>query len=97
MLPENEPLRGLEERDVLALSTVVKDGVGSCREALAAWLGSSETRPVEDAVARVSTRMMRSIAASDARPPGPAATLLVRLLLVALIEEMGRPYIVNLN
>jgi hypothetical protein len=41
--------------------------------------------------------MMRAIAASDARPPGPAANLLVRLLLVALLEEMGRPHIVNLN
>src|SRR5712691_1552578 len=97
MLHENEPLRGLKERDVVALSATVKDGVGACHEALVAWLGSSEPRLVEEAVAQVSARMMRSIAASDARPPGPAATLLVRLLLVALIEEMGRPHIVNLN
>jgi hypothetical protein len=97
MLHENEPLRDLEERDVVALSATVKDGVGACREALVAWLDGSEPRPVEQVVAQVSARMMRAIAGSDARPPSPAANLLVRLLLVALIEEMGRPHIVSLN
>ena len=97
MLPDNEPLRSLEERDVLALGAAVKDGVNACRDALAVWLGSSEPGPVEEAVAQVSTRMLRSVAVSEAHPAGPATTLLVRLLLVALIEEMGRPHIINPN
>jgi hypothetical protein len=97
VLPENEPLGRLEERHVLLLSTAVKDGVKSCREALALWLESSESSPVERAVHRAAAQMMRSVASSEARPVGPAATLLVRLLLIALIEEMGRPHIVTLN
>ena len=97
MLPDNEPLRSQEERDVLALGAAVKDGVNACRDALAIWLGSSEPGPVEEAVAEVSARMLRSAAASEARPAGPATTLLVRLLLVALIEEMGRSHILSPN
>jgi hypothetical protein len=97
VLPENEPLGELEERDILIVSAAVKDGVRSCRDALALWLDSSESRPVEDAVARASAMMMRTVAASDARPPGPAALLLVRLLLVAIVEEIGRPHVVTLN
>lgn len=97
MLPDNEPLRGLQERDVTAVSAAVKHGVRACREALTLWLGSSETQPVERAISRAAASMVRSVAASEARPPGPAATLLVRLLLIALIEEMGRPHVVTLN
>jgi hypothetical protein len=97
MLPDNEPLKSLQERDVLALGASVKDGVNACRDALAAWLGSSEPGPVEEAVAEVSARMLRSVACSEARPAGPATTLLVRLLLVALIEEMGRAHILSPN
>ncbi len=97
MLSENEPLRGLEEGDVLMLSAAVKDGVKSCREALSVWLDRSESRPVEQAVHQAASRMLRSVAASEARPAGPAATLLVRLLLITLIEEMGRPHMVSLN
>jgi hypothetical protein len=95
--PDNEPVGGLEERDVLQLSTAVRDGVKSCREALSLWLESSESTPVERAVHRAAAQMMRSVAAAEARPPSPAATLLVRLLLIALIEEMGRPHILTLN
>lgn len=97
MLPDNEPLSGLEERDILVVSAAVKEGVRSCRDAMTLWLGSSDSQPVEEAVARVSSMMMRTVAASDARPPGPAALLLVRLLLVSLVEEMGRPHIVSAN
>lgn len=97
MLPNNEPLRGLREREVTAVAGAVKDGVKACREALTLWLGSSETQPVEEAISRAAASMVRSIAATEARPPGPAATLLVRLLLIALIEEMGRPHVVTLN
>jgi hypothetical protein len=95
--PDNEPLRGLEEEDVLALAAAVRDGVRSCRTALSLWVDQGEPAPVEDAVARGAAMLLRAVAASEARPPGPAATLLVRLLLVALIEEMGRPHAITLN
>jgi hypothetical protein len=97
MLPDNEPLRGLQEREVTMVNAAVKDSVKACREALTVWLGSSETQPVERAISQAAASMIRSMAASEARPPGPAATLLVRLLLIALIEEMGRPHVVTLN
>jgi hypothetical protein len=97
VLPDNEPLRDLEAADVLVLGAAVREGVNSCRQALTAWLDTSETGPVEDAVAQAATRLLRSVAAADARPPGPATTLLVRLLLVAVIEEMGRAQVVTLN
>ncbi len=79
------------------MSGAVKDGVKACREALSTWLGSSDTRPVQRAVTQAATSMLRAIATSEARPPSPGATLLVRLLLIALIEEMGRPHVVTLN
>jgi hypothetical protein len=95
--PDNEPLGGLEERDVLAVAAAVRDGVRNCRDALSLWMDHAEPGPVEDAVARTATMLLRTVAASDARPPGPAATLLVRLLLVAIIEELGRPHAITLN
>jgi hypothetical protein len=97
MRPENEPLRGLAEGDALAVGAAVREGVHECRLALAGWLDSSDSRPIEEAVSQVASRILRPVAASDARPPGPAAVLLVRLLVVALLEEMGRPHIVTLN
>jgi hypothetical protein len=97
MRQDNEPLRGLAEEDALAVGAAVRGGVQECRLALAGWLDSSDSRTIEEAVSRVATRLLRPVAASDARPPGPAEVLLVRLLLVALLEEMGRPHVVNLN
>jgi hypothetical protein len=97
MRPENEPFRGLAEEDALAVGAAVRGGVQECRLALAGWLDSSDSRSIEDAVSRVASRILRPVTASDARPPGPAAVLLVRLLIVALLEEMGRPHVVTLN
>lgn len=97
MRPDNEPLRGLEGREVAAVSGAVKDGVRACRGALSAWLGSSDTRPVELAIGQAAASMLRAVAASETRPPSPGSHLLVRLLLIALIEEMGRPHVVTLN
>jgi hypothetical protein len=97
MRQDNEPLKGLAEEDALAVGAAVRAGVQECRLALAGWLDSSDSRTIEEAVSRVATRLLRPVAASDARPPGPAAVLLVRLLLVAVLEEMGRPHVVNLN
>jgi len=97
VIPDDEALRGLQERDVVVLNAAVKDGVRACREALAQWFGTSESEPVEQAVRQTVSRIVRTLATSDARPPSPAATVLVRLLLVALIEEMGRPHVVTLN
>jgi hypothetical protein len=97
MRPDDEPLRGLQERQVVAVSGAVKDGVRACRDALSGWLGSSDTGPVERAIACAAASMLRAVAASEARPPSPGAHLLVRLLLIALIEEMGRPHVVTLN
>jgi hypothetical protein len=97
MRPDNEPFRGLAEEDALAVGAAVRGGVQECRLALAGWLDNSDSRPIEEAVSRVAARILRPVAASDARPPGPAAVLLVRLLLVALLEEMGRPHVVTLN
>ena len=97
VIPDDEALRGLQEGEVAVLNAAVKDGVRSCREALAHWFGTSESAPVELAVRQAVSRIVRSVAMSEARPPSPATTVLVRLLLVALIEEMGRPHVVTLN
>jgi hypothetical protein len=94
---DNEPLRSLEEDDVRAVAAAVREGVRGCRDALAVWLDHAESGPVEDAVARTAATLLRTVAASEARPAGPATTLAVRLLLVALIEEMGRPHAIVLN
>jgi hypothetical protein len=94
---DNEPLRGLEEGDVLAVAAAVEQGVRGCRDALVLWLDHSESGPVEDAVARTAATLLRTVAASEARAPGPATTLAVRLLLVALIEEIGRPHAIVPN
>jgi hypothetical protein len=97
MRPENEPLRGIAEEDALAVGAAVRGGIQECRLALAGWLDNSDARAIEEAVGRVAARVLRPVAASDARPPAPAAVLLVRLLLVALLEEMGRPHVITLN
>ncbi len=97
MIPDDEALKGLQERDVVVLNAAVKDGVKACREALTHWFGTSESAPVEQAVRQAVSRMVRSLSVSDARPPTPATAVLVRLLLVVLIEEMGRPHVVTLN
>ncbi len=97
VVPENEPIRELEARDVLAVGAAVREGVRECRQALAGWLDRSEAGPVEATVSRAAARMLRSAAVSAARPPGPAEVLLVRLLLAALIEEMARPHVLTLN
>jgi hypothetical protein len=93
----NEPLRGLEERDVLAVAAAVRDGVRGCRDTLALWMDHADSAPVEDAVARLAAGLLRTVAASEARPAGPATTLAVRLLLVALVEEIGRPHVIVPN
>jgi hypothetical protein len=97
VIPENEPLEGLDVHEVVMVSSAVKAGVAACREALSAWLDGSTSQPVERAVGQAASMMLRSVAVSDARPPGPAGTLLVRLLLVALIEEIGRPHLLTPN
>lgn len=97
MRSDNEPLRGLEERDVLAVAAAVKSAVRGCRDALTLWLDHAESGPVEDAVADTAAALLRTVAASEARPAGPATTLAVRLLLIAVIEELGRPHAIVLN
>ena len=97
MRSDNEPLRSLEERDVLAVAAAVGEGVRGCRDALVLWLDHAESGPVEEAVARTATTLLRTVAASEARAAGAATTLAVRLLLVALIEEIGRPHAIVLN
>src|SRR5262245_19324795 len=97
MRPDKEPLKGLAEGDALAVGAAVREGVQECRLALAGWVDCSDARPIEDAVSRVATRILQPVAAAEERAPGPAAVLVVRLLVVAVLEEMSRPHVVTLN
>ncbi len=97
MWPEPEPRVGLEERDLRRLHATVRDGVTSCREALSAWFDTSESRPLEDAVSQAATKMLQVAGTLGAGVREPAAAVLVHLLLIAVIEEMGRPHVVSPN
>ena len=97
MLPENEPLQGLEQRELTALRAAVQEGVRACREALSVWFTSSESQPLEEAVNQAASKMLRLVGTLEEGAPGPATHVLVRILLISIIEEMGRPHVLQLN